>query len=137
MQAKYGSGDFISKPNEKEKEPSLEDQFLTKVREVIMAHLDDYELDVTKICQELGMSRSPLHNKLKALTGKSTTEFIRFARLNKAKELLLSTDLNISEIGYMTGFQNPNYFTKRFGEVFGMSPSEWRERNFKEKGEGE
>ena len=62
------------------------------------------------------------------LTGKSTTEFIRFIRLNKARELLVGTDLHISEIGYDTGFQNPNYFTKRFGEVFGCSPSEYRER---------
>ena len=131
LQAKYGSGDFTSAPTPSEEAPSLEDQFITQVREVVMKHLNNYELDVTLLCKELGMSRAPLHNKLKALTGKSTTEFIRFVRLNKAKDMLLSTDFHISEIGYDTGFQNPNYFTKRFGEVFGMSPSEWREQGKK------
>ena len=128
LQAKYGAGDFVIQPSQKEEEVSLEDQFITQVREVVMKHLNNYELDVTLLCKELGMSRAPVHNKLKALTGKSTTEFIRFVRLNKAKDMLLSTDLHISEIGYDTGFQNPNYFSKRFGEVFGMSPSEFREQ---------
>ena len=129
LQEKYGSGDFTSAPPSSEKQISLEDQFITQVRDVVMHHLNNYELDVGLLCKELGMSRTPMHNKLKALTGKSTTEFIRFVRLNQAKDMLLNTDLHISEVAYETGFQNPNYFSKRFGELFGMTPKAWRGTN--------
>ena len=114
-------------PEVADSDTPLEDEFIRRVRTIIEEHMDDYELDVSKLCKKLGISRTPLHNKLKALTGKSTTEFIRYIRLTKAGEMLLATTLNISEIAYDTGFSNPNYFTKMFGLLFGMSPSEYRE----------
>ena len=133
LQQRYSSQAYLTQaPSETEGGSApLEDEFIQKVRLVIDAHLDDHELNVSKLCKELGMSRSPLHNKLKALTGKSTTEFVRFIRLHKAKELLQSTDLNINEIAYDTGFRNHNYFTRMFGELFGMNPSEWRAKGKK------
>lgn len=64
--------------------------------------------------------------KLKALTGKSTTHLIRSIRLAKAKELLETTNLPVSEVGYETGFGNPTYFSRMFQEEFGMPPSSIR-----------
>ena len=72
------------------------------------------------------MSESQLYRKLKAITNKSTAIFIRSVRLEKAKELLQSTNLTVSEIAYTTGFSNPNWFGKAFKEEFGKSPSEIR-----------
>ena len=73
-----------------------------------------------------GMSRSQLHRKLKALTGQSASVFIRTIRLEKAKELLRNTDLNISEVAYEVGFRTALYFTQTFTEEMGVAPSVFR-----------
>jgi transcriptional regulator GlxA family with amidase domain len=67
-----------------------------------------------------------LHNTIPALTGLSTTALVRSIRLHKARELLLSTDLNVSEVGYEVGFGNPAYFSRIYAEEFGESPRETR-----------
>lgn len=66
-----------------------------------------------------------LHRKLKAITGFSTTEFIRNERLKLAVNLLKDSDLNISEIAYQVGFNTPSYFIKCFKDVYKSTPSEF------------
>jgi len=103
-----------------------EDEFIGQFREVVMAHLGDPKLDVSRMSVAMNLSRTPLHNKIKALTGMSTTEFMRHIRLHEAREMLSNPELNVSEIAYATGFQSHAYFSRRFREVFGMTPKEWR-----------
>ena len=69
------------------------------------------------------MSRTFLHVKLKALTGKSTTEFIRTYRLKYAAELIKNGYGNLTEISIETGFANQSYFSKAFKDYYGVSPS--------------
>ena len=126
MQARYAEMELL--PTE-EAQQQIEDAFILQFRQVVMEHLDNPQLDVSLLCQELGMSRTPLHNKLKALTGMSTTEYVRFIRLAKAKELLLDPELHIAEVAYATGFQNHTYFSRKFRELVGMTPKAWREGN--------
>jgi YesN/AraC family two-component response regulator len=109
-----------------EEESSKEDQFVTRVREVVMDHLDETELSVTHLCRAIFLSRTQLHKKLKALTGKSATHFIRHVRLKKAKDLLQNLELSIADIAYQVGFSDPNYFSRCFMQEFGESPSETR-----------
>ena len=123
MQARYAGGELL--PTE-EPELQVEDAFIQQVREVVMNHLDNAKLDVSLLCHELAMARTPLHNKLKALTGMSTTEYVRFIRLTKAKELLRDPELHIAEVAYATGFQNHTYFSRKFRELVGMTPKAWR-----------
>ncbi|MEM7370459.1 MAG: tetratricopeptide repeat protein [Bacteroidota bacterium] len=126
LQARYRSGSEnldLAPTAEIEKE----DAFIQEVRQVVMSQLNNYQLDVPTLCKELGMARTPLHNKLKALTGMSTTEFVRYVRLTHAQELLRETDMHVSEIAYATGFQNHTYFSRKFKELFGQTPKEWRE----------
>ncbi|MCB9265040.1 MAG: helix-turn-helix transcriptional regulator [Lewinellaceae bacterium] len=66
--------------------------------------------------------------EVRALTDKSPSLFVRSIRLQKAKALLLSTNLNISEIAYDVGFNDPAFFSRTFREEFGLSPTEVRER---------
>ncbi|MEL7341543.1 MAG: helix-turn-helix transcriptional regulator, partial [Bacteroidota bacterium] len=103
-----------------------EDAFIAQFRQVVMDRLSDPTLNVTALTEALLLSRTPLHNKIKALTGMSTTEFVRYIRLRRAQELLQDPQYNISEVAYATGFQSLNYFSKRFRELTGMNPSEWR-----------
>lgn len=111
-----------------EAEPSLEETFIREIRRQVEEHLTDESLDVSKLCRLMAMSRTQLHRKLTALTGLSATKFIRSVRLNKARELLRKPGLTISEVAYESGFSNPNYFSRAFSEMFGMSPTEYRER---------
>ena len=100
-----------------------EDVFLQKVIRVIEQHMSDENFGIPQLCKELHMSRTTLFRKLKALTGKSAINLIRSFRLEKAKELLETTDWSISKICFEVGFNNPNYFSTVFREEFGIPPS--------------
>ena len=103
-----------------------EDEFIGKVRSAIEENLDDESFGIVELCRTVAMSRAQLHRKIKALTTISTSHFIRSIRLIKAKELLRTTDLNVSEIAYEVGFSNPKYFSMVFSDEFDQSPSEFR-----------
>ena len=105
-----------------------EDPFISKARAIVHEHLDETEFSVMHLYRAVFLSRTQLHKKLKALTGMSATHFIRNIRLSEAKELLKNPDLNITEIAYQVGFSDPNYFTRCYGEEFGESPSETRNK---------
>ncbi|PRZ00549.1 signal transduction histidine kinase [Marinilabilia salmonicolor] len=104
----------------------IEEQFLKKVVFVIKANLDNEYFSVEDLCDAVGMSRSNLHRKLKAIVGKSTTEFIRSFRLKEAALLLSDTDLQVSEIAFKVGFSNVSHFIKIFRQEFSLSPSLYR-----------
>ena len=72
------------------------------------------------------MSRSQLFRKIKALTGQSPSLFIRAIRLERGKELLQTTDMNVTEVAYEVGFSTLAYFPDTFLEAFGVRPSEVR-----------
>jgi signal transduction histidine kinase/DNA-binding response OmpR family regulator/ligand-binding sensor domain-containing protein len=105
---------------------TIEDPFLQKVYACVEKELSNPDLDMNDLCRALAMSRSQIFRKMKALTGQATSLYIRRIRLNKAKELLETTDLNISQIAYEVGFNYPNYFSKAFFEEFGVHPNETR-----------
>lgn len=108
---------------ERTQEPSMEEKFLMKVRDVVEEHLDDEHFSVEEMSRLVGMSRAQLHRKLSALTGKSASRFVRTYRLQHAMNLLENNSGTVSEIAYKVGFSSPAYFTKCFSEEFGMSPS--------------
>lgn len=124
LQAHYASDNALSSITGR---PSnLEDAFLKKIHLLVEAHLEDSNFGIEELCQELELSRMQVHRKLKALTDRSTSHFIRSIRLHKAKELLLTTKLTVSEIAYDTGFSDPNHFSRVFKENFGMGPTQVR-----------
>ncbi len=120
LQARYQSLDNIRPENISN--AAQEDQFILTVKETVHSNIDDESFGITELCRAVGMSRTQLHRKIKALTGRSTSSFIRSIRLNKAKELLTTTDWNISQIAYEVGFKDPKYFSRTFAEEFGESP---------------
>ena len=104
----------------------LEDQFIQKIKNIIHENIDDESFGIQHLCRALAMSRTQVHNKIKALTGKSTSLLIRSIRLQKAKELLETTDLTVSQIAYEVGFKYPAHFSNYFLEEFGEPPSRTR-----------
>jgi signal transduction histidine kinase/CheY-like chemotaxis protein/sugar lactone lactonase YvrE len=103
----------------------VEDAFIQKVRSIIDAHLKDPQFGVAVLCQEVGMSQPQLYRKIKALTGASTASFIKTVRLQKAKELLQSSNLTVGEVAYKVGYGDPSYFARIFSQEFGLLPSEY------------
>ena len=109
----------------KEKIKSRDDVFLTDLAEVVMDNLDDSTFSVEAMSHQIGLSRSQLFRKLKALTGQVPNEFIRSIRIKKATELLIKNTGNISEIAYAVGFEDPSYFTKCFSGIYHVAPSDY------------
>jgi len=102
-----------------------DEKFLRKVMQVVEQNLTDPDFSVEKLSQELGLSRVHLYRKLSALINETPVEFIRSTRLERGAQLLLKSGMNISEVCYEVGFQNPVYFSKCFKRKYGMLPSEY------------
>ena len=124
LQEKFGSGSVIVHKKEKEKLSVLDQQFLDRVMSVIDQHISEEEFSIEEFGRDVGMSRSQMHRKLKALTGKSASLYLRTVRLAKAKQLIEERKASISEISYQVGFSSPAYFSRCFKEEFGYTPSE-------------
>lgn len=116
--------DSINSEKTFEERVKSQNAYVNKVIDCIIRHIDDSEYSVNELSDDMAVSRSQLHRKLVSLTGFSTTNFIRMIRLEKAKDLLLNQDGNITEIAYKCGFSSQSYFTKSFTEHFGKSPSQ-------------
>jgi len=102
-----------------------EEDFIKKVVEIINSNIGNPDFDVEQLSREAGLSSRHLLNKLQSITDYAPVEFIKIMRLKKAEQLLLQTDLSISEIAYDVGFSDPNYFSKCFQKHFGKTPKEF------------
>lgn len=117
-----------TKETEKEiSESLLEDrdkQFLKQLQAIIQKNLSDSEFGVEDMGQQIGLSRVQLYRKVKAMTGSSVVDLLRKARLAKARRLLETRSMSVSEVAYEVGFSAPSYFTKCFKEEYGMLPGD-------------
>lgn len=117
-----------TKEAEKEiSESHLEDrdkQFLKQLQAIIQKNLSDSEFGVEDMGQQIGLSRVQLYRKVKAMTGSSVVDLLRKARLAKARRLLETRSMSVSEVAYEVGFSAPSYFTKCFKEEYGMLPGD-------------
>ncbi len=104
--------------------PSMDQAFLHKLTEVINTNLQDENFGVTELSRVMGMSRSGIHRKVKAITKKTLNQLIREYRLHKAMEMLRNQEATAAEIAYRVGFGSPAYFTKCFHDHFGYPPGE-------------
>jgi len=102
---------------------SIDDKFIQDVFKSIKNNLANDRFGVEDMVKTVGLSRSQLHRKLKALIGKSANQLITEIRLNEAHRLLKLKAGSVSEIAYSVGYSNLSYFTKSFKEKFGILPS--------------
>lgn len=110
----------------------LDEQFIAKAMKYVSDNISRPELSVEELSSKLGMSRVRLYKKLKQITGKTPIEFIRIIRLKRAAQLLRESQMNVSEIAYQTGFNNPKVFSKYFKDEFGLLPSAYQNKEGKE-----
>ncbi|MGF1555073.1 MAG: two-component regulator propeller domain-containing protein [Paucihalobacter sp.] len=104
---------------------ATDEKFLNKLQQILDERLVDPEFNADYFSKEIGMSRMQLHRKLVALTGLSTTMFIKSQRLKHAVILLQNSNANVAEVAYSSGFNSPSYFTKSFKDTYGKSPVDY------------
>lgn len=123
LQKRY-SGMVFGFPLSLPKNPAYikEDRFMEKFVQSIDNHMVDEEFGIDTLCNDLAMSRSKLYRKFSALTNLTVHQFIRKFKLNRSQHLLRTTNLNVSEVAFHTGFKNLSHFSRIYTEEFGFSP---------------
>ena len=106
--------------------PSLDEKLLEKVIKITTEKMANTDFGVEELSKVIGMSSVYLNKKMSALTGKTTSEYVRTIRLKRAAHLLEKSDLTISEVAYEVGYNSPKYFSKYFKDEYGILPSEYR-----------
>jgi AraC-like DNA-binding protein len=84
------------------------------------------KITVSDMSELINFSQQHFCRIFKAYTGKTFIEYITLIRLDKARELIVKTDITITQISSMTGFCTPNYFNRIFKKYFGYKPSDVR-----------
>ena len=110
----------------------MNEKFIKKLTEIVETNLPDENFTVSDLAREMGMSHSNLHRKIKRNLNKTSSQFIRETRLDRARQLLKTEDHTISEVAYLVGFGSPSYFDKCFHENYGYSPGEFKNMTNKE-----
>lgn len=105
---------------------SADEMFLQKAIDLIEQNMTNAEYTINDFISEMNMSRSVLYRKLKVLTDQSITEFIRTIKLKRAGQLILKSQLSISEIAFDLGFNDLKHFRISFQKVFNELPSQYR-----------
>jgi DNA-binding response OmpR family regulator len=101
---------------------SKDKEFMDQLLAVIDSQLMNPDLDIEFLCRNMNMSRSKLYEKIKAITGQATGDFIRTIRLKKAVDIMLHEDVSLMEIACRVGIQTQSYFTKAFKKQYGKTP---------------
>lgn len=92
----------------------------------MMSHISDPQVTADIFAMGLGYGRTNFFKKVKQLTGMTPNDYIRKIRLEKAAELLLTTNMTAAEVAYKVGFDDQYYFSKSFKRYFGQPPSQYR-----------
>lgn len=103
---------------------SIDREFIRKINEVIEKNIANSDFSISDITEDMCISRSLLHLKMKSLTAVSTGDYVRKKRLDRSCEILKDTH-SVADAAYKTGFSDPNYFSKVFKKVYGINPSEY------------
>lgn len=103
-------------------------RFLEQLTNFMERNIDNGELVVDDLVHEMAVSRSVFFKKLKSLTGLAPIEFIKEMRVKRAAQLIETGEFNMTQISYMVGINDPRYFSKCFKQRFGMTPTEYREK---------
>jgi CheY-like chemotaxis protein/AraC-like DNA-binding protein len=108
-------------------EPSPDDRFMEKIRSFLLSRMEDDTFKLDEVWTEMGMSRSSLYRKFKALTGLTLADYLLSLRLHAAGQLLRKRpDLSVSEVAFEAGFKSLSHFSRSYQKAFGHSPSEGR-----------
>ncbi len=101
--------------------------FIDRINSIIQKRVDDSAFDVKQLAMEMSISKSTLYKKINKCIKLTPFRLIHSLRIETAQQLLLSNYLNISEVAFKVGFNDPKYFSKCFKREVGYSPKKYRE----------
>lgn len=107
----------------------LDQQFLKKLRNIILENIGHEDLNVDDLASKLGISRVHLYRKVKKITDMSVSEFVISIKLKKSLDYLRNSGKTITEVAYESGFSSQSYYTRCFKEQFKISPSKYIKQN--------
>ena len=127
-------GKFSGAQTQEEKVEKVEvrgnnDVLMDRIMKCINENLQDPDFNVEKLTEKVGISRAQLHRKMKEITGISTGDFIRNLRLEQAARLIREKKINVTQVAYAVGFNNQTHFSTVFKKHYGMTPTEYIEKN--------
>jgi signal transduction histidine kinase/DNA-binding response OmpR family regulator/streptogramin lyase len=108
---------------------SYDEALMDRILKAVNSNISNPNLNGEMLSIDIGISRVHLHRKLKELTNQSARDFIRTIRLKQAGELLAGKKLSVSQVYEAVGFSNLSHFSISFREFYGMSPTEYMNRN--------
>ena len=115
--------DLLHLKKEHKNVPSNNDLDIKLMKDLQILVLDpNTKYSISQLSKKLYISRAQLHRKIVALTGMSTTKYINFIRIEKSKELLSKTNLQVKEVAYSVGFESTSYFSRLFKKELGITP---------------
>ena len=125
VRGKYSTADEMTDGLQQIELKGNDATLMERIKKSVNSRLDDSDFNVETLAEDVGLSRTQLHRRMKELTGISVGEYIRNLRLQQAAKLLQSGDVNISQVTYAVGFSTPAHFTVAFKKYYGITPSEY------------
>lgn len=105
-----------------------DENFITKLNEIITNNIDNSEMGINLILQEMQMGRNQFYAKLKSLTDMTLRAYINRIRINMACSMIDEGNSDFSDIAYRLGYSSPAYFSTVFKQEMGVSPKEYRSK---------
>lgn len=113
---------------EKKVENHSEHEVTDKIKET----LENYEIlelpTVKELCEITGLTNHQIQTSFKKMEGMSLAQYIHKTKMDYAKFLIETTNKNIIDVAYETGYENPSKFSKKFREFFGILPSKYKKQ---------
>lgn len=106
-----------------------EEVFIQKLQEIVTENIGNNDFSVEQLAAEISLSRTQLYRKTKQLFSITPVDYIKNMRLSYAAKLLKTGNYRVSEVAYITGFSDPNYFSSCFSHYFNSSPSEYSKKS--------
>jgi len=101
------------------------DKFIELIDECISSHMEHKRLSVQELANHCGYSRMSLYRNIKKATGLTPSQYLTEKKLHTAVKLLVNTNEPIKVISKRAGFSDNSYFSKKFKETFGCTPSSY------------
>lgn len=120
--------------NTNEWEPSqpqvtpYDEQFMQQVMAFMEEQMDNTDITIDDFANKLMLSRTVFYRKLKSIVGLTPVDFVCEMRIKRAAQLIERSEYSFSQIAYMTGFNDPKYFSRRFKKIMGVTPTEYKEK---------
>ena len=105
-----------------------DEQFMQQVMAFMEEQMDNTDITIDDFANKLMLSRTVFYRKLKSIVGLTPVDFVCEMRIKRAAQLIEKSEYSFSQIAYMTGFNDPKYFSRRFKKIMGVTPTEYKER---------